>query len=314
MRYKKGFPLVELMTAVTIIAMLIGILIPSLRMVRGAARDAKQRAQLTTIGIAISAFRNDYGDYPPSAWTNIGNNPVEWYGGIQKLTEALVGWDLMGFHPDSRWHYDGKDPFSSGGTYIYPYPLNQNDQTHIDNLKERRGPYLELATADVFKLEDLFANLSFPLSNATETYVLCDVYKTKKIDITSRGPDDSTIDTLKAGTPLLYYKANTSRKTIRNLTLATMKDNIYNANDNRHLVEQKKLSDSNLDHPLAGNGTANDNSHRNFYELEQDGGIADSKISIDGGWQWPVRPDSYILISAGADGLYGTEDDITNFK
>jgi hypothetical protein len=28
---------------------------------------------------------------------------------------------------------------------------------------------------------------------------------------------------------------------------------------------------------------------------------------------WPCRPDSYILISAGVDGVYGTDDDITNF-
>ena len=28
---------------------------------------------------------------------------------------------------------------------------------------------------------------------------------------------------------------------------------------------------------------------------------------------WPYRPDSYLLISAGADGIYGTNDDIRNF-
>jgi hypothetical protein len=28
---------------------------------------------------------------------------------------------------------------------------------------------------------------------------------------------------------------------------------------------------------------------------------------------WPHRPDSYLLISAGADGIYGTNDDIRNF-
>ena len=28
----------------------------------------------------------------------------------------------------------------------------------------------------------------------------------------------------------------------------------------------------------------------------------------------PYRAQSYILISAGKDGLYGTSDDITNFK
>ena len=33
--------------------------------------------------------------------------------------------------------------------------------------------------------------------------------------------------------------------------------------------------------------------------------------NVTGGW--PHRSDSYILISAGVDGEYGTGDDITNF-
>ena len=38
--------------------------------------------------------------------------------------------------------------------------------------------------------------------------------------------------------------------------------------------------------------------------------ITDPKVTaVD----WPYRPDSYILISAGVDGLYGTNDDICNF-
>ena len=41
-----------------------------------------------------------------------------------------------------------------------------------------------------------------------------------------------------------------------------------------------------------------------FYEY-----IRDPKIMAT---PWPYRPDSYILISAGADGEYGTGDDITN--
>jgi hypothetical protein len=38
--------------------------------------------------------------------------------------------------------------------------------------------------------------------------------------------------------------------------------------------------------------------------------LRDPKITAT---KWPYRPDSYILISAGADGLYGTQDDVTNF-
>ena len=152
MKAKKGFTLVELLTTVTIIAMLIGILIPSMRMVRGVAKEARQRAQLTTISMAISAFRNDYGDYPPSSW--FGEPlPMQQYGGAQMMTEALVGWDLMGFHPESRWRSDGED---GSGNPVYPSPLNQTIPAHLDNLKERRGPYIELATADVFKLDDLY--------------------------------------------------------------------------------------------------------------------------------------------------------------
>jgi len=39
--------------------------------------------------------------------------------------------------------------------------------------------------------------------------------------------------------------------------------------------------------------------------------LTDPKVNIPDGW--PVNADSYILISAGADGEYGTADDITNF-
>ena len=302
---KKGFTLVELLTAVTIIAMFIGILIPSLRMVRGVARDAKQRAQLTTIEMAISAFRNDYGDYPPSSKPL----PPPDYNGAQMLTEALVGWDLMGFHPDSGWNRDGDN--LNTVDVEYPWPLNQNTQAHIDNLKERRGPYLELATADAFKLEDLF-HPDAVIGGSGWTYVLCDVYKIKKITITAQHDKNQIIDTVKAGTPLLYYKANTSSKTIGNLTLLTMQNNIYNAYDNMFLINQGRLSDG-KEHPIAGDGTTNEKSYKNFYGLDKDGGIANSKISTNT-WKWPHRPDSYILISAGADGLYGTQDDITNFK
>ncbi len=48
------------------------------------------------------------------------------------------------------------------------------------------------------------------------------------------------------------------------------------------------------------------NNYQFFYEEY----IRDPKIEAR---VWPYRPDSYLLISAGADGLYGTPDDIRNF-
>ncbi len=61
----------------------------------------------------------------------------------------------------------------------------------------------------------------------------------------------------------------------------------------------KRIKDD-KDHPLEQTA--------DFYDY-----ITDPKATGASGRDWPYRADSYILISAGADGLYGTSDDITNF-
>jgi hypothetical protein len=113
---------------------------------------------------------------------------------------------------------------------------------------------------------------------------MCDVFTWKKVVL----PDGSTT---KAGAPILYYRADTSRKLIRDM---------YNVLDNDALVQMKIAWDRKIHH-LANA----DNQYEFFYNY-----IRDPKIEARA---WPYRPDSYILISAGADGLYGTNDDVTNF-
>jgi hypothetical protein len=63
------------------------------------AKETQQRAQITTIEMILTAFKNDYGDYPPSHGYDNSGNVDDYYCGAQTLAEALVGWDLMGFHP-----------------------------------------------------------------------------------------------------------------------------------------------------------------------------------------------------------------------
>jgi prepilin-type N-terminal cleavage/methylation domain-containing protein len=113
-REKSGLTVIEILVVVSIIAILVGILIPSLRMVQNTAKAVKQQAQFTAIDLGLAAFRGDYGDYPPSNWWNpaIPGTPQN-YCGAQKLAEALLGWDLMGFHPNSAWRADGLD--AAGG-------------------------------------------------------------------------------------------------------------------------------------------------------------------------------------------------------
>ena len=267
-----GFTIIELLTAITIIAILVALLLPSANMVRRIAKESAQKARLANIAIALTAFRNDYGDYPPSDM----NSPN--YTGAQMLAEALLGWDLLGFHPDSAWRPDGKDESNGQDTY-------DPGTTGTTSLKARRGRYLELATANAFHPSDLF-NTTTGLSSPTNTFVLCDTFGVRKTTVNNKP--------VKAGTPILYYRADTSTKVAAD---------IYDYTDNSPLIALDKVkendSESDVDHALTD---------PNFYS-NGIGGIYDSQITID----WPYRPDSYILISAGADGLYGTRDDITNF-
>ncbi|MHC4704254.1 MAG: type II secretion system protein [Planctomycetota bacterium] len=269
----RGFTLVELLTVLAVITMLVGLLVPSLSMVRKIAKETKQRAQLASIEGALTTFRNDYGDYPPSAYEEPG--PLQGYGGGQKLAEALLGWDLMGFHPQTMW--DGL-----GIAYQPPRPS-------LANLNARKGRYLEMEAANAFRVdtpEGLFKNTG-PL--AKHTFVLCDVFGTVgKVTIGGK--------TFKAGAPVLYYRADTSSKRMNS---DVIEGRIYDHEDNIHIIVAKAVKDGGADHPL------NQTDLDFFYEVY----IRDPKVP----GQWPYRPDSYLLITAGADGIYGTGDDICNF-
>ena len=283
-----GFTIVELLTAVAIIAMLVALLIPSLSMVRNFAKETRQKSQFASIGQALMAFRSDYGDYPPSDRHMLLSRD---YGGSQKLAEAILGWDLLGFHPQSNWNSTGLD--RNNGEFAYdPARVRGND-----TLYERRTPYLDAGTTSAFSLGSLYAPL-LPGQLAPATYVLCDAFPVKKITI---GPVASQ-KTVKAGTPILYYRANTSSR--NEVGIGAWDLQIYNYQDNSPLAELPTLKDNTLQHPL-GDDTNNYEVFRNE--------ITDLQASQASGRLWPHRPGSYILISAGADGLYGTGDDITNF-
>jgi len=282
--------MIEMLIVLGIIALLVGLLIPALTMVRQIAKETKQKAQFTTIEMALIAFKNDQGDYPPSDWTTVQGAGD--YCGPQKLTEALLGWDLLGFHPDSVWRADGLDAAGTAMTYDPLKTRDTNADGIPDTMNERKGPYLDLATTSVFKVGDLFPS-TVTGTLALDTNVICDVFAARKIRLYRTGK------TTNAGAPILYYRANTAEKTI---------DTIYNIQDNDAFVQIKQAIDSRV-HPLGDT-----NKVQFFYGNPNDplavGYIQNPKVTAR---IWPYRPDSYILISAGADGLYGTNDDIHNF-
>jgi len=293
-RKRTGLTIMELITVIAIIALLVGLLIPALNSVRNVAKGTKQKAQFTTIELALAAFKNDYGDYPPSEWwaPPPAATGLRDYCGAQKLAEALLGWDLMGFHPDSDWRADGmngKSYWVGGVEYAAGSYFFYNPDSGID-MSKRKGPYLELATTSAFTLAELFGvGLTDPLRG--DRYVICDSFGIKKINLANG-------ESATAGTPILYYRANTSSKNMVNDPTA-FEQNIYNVRDNAPLVGLGRVKDGEQ-HPLVDPAV--------FYSSE--GGVIDPKVTAR---PWPYRPGSYILISAGPDGFYGTGDDIRNF-
>jgi prepilin-type N-terminal cleavage/methylation domain-containing protein len=305
---RSGLTLVEILVVVGVIAILAGMLLPAISMVRRTAREAKQKVQFTAIDLALATFKNDHGDYPPSdryTWLE-ETAQTENSSGAQKLAEALLGWDLLGFHPDSGFRADGMNrwPYRVGtmthtaGTYFL------YDRTVDRDMDRRRSRYLDLDTANAVRLgvsggnDGLFNLGAVGVSLAPETFVLGDAFGKGKEVVLRDGKRK------RAGLPVLYYRANATGKA---------REDVYDNRDNDYLVVAKEQTDltqrgsaparaqGNLWNPLAGAVST-------FYD-----NITDWRASTDS-FRVPHKPDSYILISAGNDGFYGTDDDIYNFQ
>ena len=102
--------------------------------------------------------------------------------------------------------------------------------------------------------------------------------------------------------PILYYKARTGFTRQQWDDALGIDDDVYNYQDNQRLLLLGSATSEVIDHPLAD--TVDD--YMDFENM-----ILNPEVSII---NKPYRAESYILVSAGKDGLYGTSDDICNFK
>jgi hypothetical protein len=235
-------------------------------------REVQLRAQINALNVALELFANEFDSYPPSDANDPTGRP---YCGAMKLTEALMGQDLRGFHTKSAYRADGRDP--NDLKQLYP------PEPDGANLRLRKGPFLQAENANVWRLVDIYGKGNtgpFPES----TSILCDVYGQKR-------PSGQ-----KTGMPILYYRADPSG-TLHDVHNPDNLRNLYHYQDNQALLSLGVPGKPGASHPLAD--------PKRFYLNTQDRKNS-SKFA-------PYRPDSFILISAGPDGLYGTADDLCNF-
>lgn len=304
---KKGLTVVELLVVLTVMALLVSLLLPAVAMVMNMANVTKQKAQFATISIALESFRNDFGDYPESdnlqpgdPMTNNGNYD---YCGAQKLSEAMIGYDLFGVHPKTKFQDDGKWDTGTADQYIAD-PTSSNY-----NGNQRKGPYIEVEKAGAVRLVDLY-DMANPGGLRGDTYVMTDTFKRfnskYQTALLNKTPPLQTEG--KIGTPILYYKARVNK--VRFQT-GNNDEKIFDRLDNQKLIDAGVPWDTTLEHDLQTGATPPKPGPVYFYDNEY---IVNknltSPISNDA---IPYNKDSFILISAGKDGLYGTEDDIFNF-
>ena len=292
---KQGFTIVELLTVMSVIAILIGLLVPALNLVRRMAKDTNQKAQFHSINVALEIYNGEQEAYPDSTVKGSTDYTV----GAQHLAEALVGRDLLGYDPTSTWDAEADE----GEATIYSSldPPKSSNQDEVDaSLDRRKGPYLNPENVEAYQIQQLYDDTSIGGSNiydGNNAPVLTDAYRVKSIALRGR--------LVKIGSPILYYKANISSREFPEIgdTISTPADYIFNIMDNEDLLFLGTMKDQNMEHYANSSG---DYDERLFYDE-----ITNQKITS---MARPYNQTSYILISAGYDGIFGTNDDIFNFN
>lgn len=331
---RPGFTLVELMTVIAIIVLLVGILIPALSSVRKQAKETATAAIIKSIGDGCEMFHGDFGAYPQSR----GYNPFEGeaaqipLAGAQWLTLQLSGPDSQGYvNPTVKNDANGDDKIDQNDWLEwYGLPANQSRSY------TRNGPYADPDGKQVRSVnrvieenQDVTGIPSLLVSNGAGGNGGGSIWSNQFIPF--------YVDQFEY--PILYYAATpgvkppfTTGTPGSNFTIGKydQSDNAAftgsDGNDGRYPVTGPgwdltgaQADPANYRHPLGTLGYVKDQDTwpdpKTFAAFVCDQNVFDNTAQSNGrGLLQPHNPNTFLLISAGADGVYGTGDDIANFE
>jgi len=318
-RTRIGFTLIELLTVVSIIGLLISILLPSLNTALKHARNVRIATLLKAVEGGLEMFRNDFNYYPDSSprkdpitdWPMMPNGidpddcPSDNLSGAHLLARALSGHDGEGIdlagYSLKEGPLDLDPPLTYRNLNLFP-----DDGGDPGVYSPRKGTYLNKGIF-VLDMDERFRDLN----NGPST--------NRRILI------DSSYEF-----PILYYRANPRAAVKRNRI--DYQQAVYNQLDNAAITGTDiNSATKNIYWDFARTGF-----HHGLGELVNWAGNPHDPPGDPANWKGktfinyvhdhaaeqaggssairPVNPDSFILISPGYDGIFGTDDDINNFK
>lgn len=333
-QHRTAFTLVELLTVIGIISLLISILLPSLSRARGQAKKVAVAAQIDAIGKGLEMFRNDFGSYPDSSsrpdpiFWGVDNTAYEQYlDGAHWLARALSGHDSLGVDakgdvlrktvaPADRiakvdladssrkgtylegkvFARDNDTRFGQGGSYVPQTNINISRPVVYDTYdfpilyyranSRSRWSFSRTGTGTADPTGTAYAD-SLGVYNQMDNASITGGYNLNYDTDPLAGWDFAGAG-LPPGATAVHYLGDFG---IYPLATAT--------------IEQKQTA-VNTPPWSPGNPDRRGKTFVNYLHNE-------NALST-GGVVKPLSPDTFILISAGEDGIYGTDDDVTNFK
>jgi len=292
---RRGFTIIELLVVVGIIALLVGIIAPGLRAVTRQAKSLKEKAAIKGMEAGLEMFMKDFSDYPQSQReSNAGQPP--YVCGAQHLVEALVGRDGRGFEPSTDWYAPNQ-----------PQDLYKDDDK---SLNRRKGLYVDARdSVAVLLYPDLYdtapADL-FSSNDRARAPVFTDIFKHRQVTLA-----DGT--KTKVGNPIVYFKANAASRYFGDKQAQPdTKKWIYSYEDNRDIFALGSVKGpADYPHRFSPGYTdpsTNEKGEDIFYKSITDPTVQTAQFKK------PYNSKTFILMSAGWDGVFGTKDDITNFN